>query len=131
MFKRKKKKSNNIKPLSFLTCTQILAKCQKSKVQFSRHLSVPAPRSLISSSNTGGCTCTIPSYISSTFYHHKLVLALVLYHHIHPGTGRCNYCTMLDQGPSCFGHLAKSPFLVNVMVLAKLNFQDDLDKYIN
>ena len=39
--------------------------------------------------------------------------------------------TILDQGPPCFGHLAKSPFLVNVMVLAKLNFQDDLDKYIN
>ena len=38
-------------------------------------------------------------------------------------------CTMLDQGPPCFGHLAKSPFLVNVMVLAKLNFRDDLDKY--
>ena len=27
--------------------------------------------------------------------------------------------------------LLKSPFQVNVMVLAKLNFQDDLDKYIN
>ena len=36
---------------------------------------------------------------------------------------------MLDQGPPCFGHLAKSPFLVNVMILGKLNFQDDLDKY--
>ena len=35
---------------------------------------------------------------------------------------------MLDQGPPCFGHLAKSLFLVNMMVLAKLNFQDDLDK---
>ena len=34
-------------------------------------------------------------------------------------------CTMLDQGPPSFGHLVK------VMVLAKLNFQDDLDKYIN
>ena len=40
-------------------------------------------------------------------------------------------CTMLDQRPICFGHLAKSHFLVNVMVLAKFNFQDDLDKYIN
>ena len=39
--------------------------------------------------------------------------------------------TMMDQGPPCFDHLAKIPFLVNVMVLAKLNFQDDLDKYIN
>ena len=41
------------------------------------------------------------------------------------------HCTMLDQGPPCFGHLAKSPFLVNMMGLAKLNLQDDLDKYIN
>ena len=34
-----------------------------------------------------------------------------------------NHCTMLDQGPPCFGHLAKSPFLVNVLVLAKLIFK--------
>ena len=44
---------------------------------------------------------------------------------------KLNHCTMMEQGPPCFGHLAKIPFLVNVMVLAKLNFQDDLDKYIN
>ena len=32
----------------------------------------------------------------------------------------------VDQGLPSFGHLAKSPFLENVLVLEKLHFRDDL-----
>ena len=37
------------------------------------------------------------------------------------------HCTMLDLGLPCFGHLARSPFLDNILVLEKLHFLDDLD----
>ena len=39
--------------------------------------------------------------------------------------------TMLDQGLTCFNHLAQSSFLENILVLEKLHFQDKLDKCIN
>ena len=75
---------------------------------------------------TSTATATVPGYYSYYFYCYctgfysyyfycycyctgLLLLILLLLLH----------CTMLDQGSPCFGHLAKSPFLVNVMVLAK------------
>ena len=39
-----------------------------------------------------------------------------------------SYCTMLDQRLPCFGHLAKSLFMENILVLEELLFFYDLDK---
>ena len=75
-------------------------------------------------------TLTYPGSMASTKHQYSLYWSVLEGNTSKVGS-TTTHSTMLDQGPPCFGHLAKSPFLVYVMVLAKLNFQDDLDKYIN